>query len=218
MAVAALRSNQMGRMFAFVLGLAAAAGAARAEPSQLTLRVLGTELTNLSGPTSRTEGSQTLNLAERRQWYGVDLDWRPHPLFSLDLGASQGRIEEVHFGPPQRGPGNGNFEANIDRTIRDAPLRHYTLAALYHPIPGVHRVDLYLGPDAGIAAYSRVFASSQSDFAYGGKIGFDVRLGASAWSLGGDAAVLTSRLRVFDDSPSHLVTYSRIAGAVAYHW
>ncbi len=210
--------SQVGRLFASVLGMVAAAAAAPAEAPPLTARVLGANITNLAGKTSRTEGFQETNLAERKQWYGVELDWRPHPLFSLGLGASQGRIEEIHFGPPRNGPGTGNLEPNVDRTIRDSNLRHFTLAALFHPIPAEHPVDFYYGPVAGIAAYSRVFASSQSEFAYGGKIGFDVRLGRTHWGLGGDAAFLTSRLRIFDDSPSSLVIYSRVAIAVAYHW
>jgi len=212
MTVGSTRRNESLRWLVFALGWVAFAGTVRADPQRLTVRVLGTTHTSLSGKTSRTEGSQITTLAERRQWYGAELDWRPLSLFSLDLSASQGGIDEIHFAPPRSGSGE------LERTIRTATLRHLMLSPLYHPVSLDHQVDFYLGPEAGIASLDGPFASSRNELAYGGKIGFDVRLGSTPWSVGGDLTILSNRVRIFGDSAERLVTYSRFAAGVAYRW
>jgi hypothetical protein len=215
MAVESVRRHPMVCLLVAVLVLPAVAGAARAEPLPLTVRVLGAFQTSLGGRTSGSQGAQVTNLEEQGQWYGVEVDWRPHPLFSLDVGVSKTGINEIHFAPAPGG--NGPF-GGLDRTFRSASLRQFTVAPLYHPVRGDRQVDFYLGPAAGIAAYTRAFASSQTELTYGGKIGFDVHLARSHWSVGGDLTVLSNHLRIFDGQPQQQVTYSRLAAAIAYHW
>jgi hypothetical protein len=193
----------------------AGAAAARAEMPGLTLHALGTNEVFTPVAIARvTEGptaSSEVHVTEQRQWFGLNLDVRLFPLFSLDLGASQGRLQEVRIDSSQ---GNSVF------TTGNAPLRHLTLSALFHPIPAGagRRVDLYFGPTVGMAYYTRVFAGSESKSAYGGKLGFDVRLGDSHWLVTGEGSFLRSDIQVLAGTQSQTLDYRVFAAGLGYHW
>src|SRR5258706_3638081 len=119
MCLESLRKRTM-RALSVALGVSlACAAAARAELPLLTLHVLGTnEIHALTDNARVTEGptaDSEIHVFEQRQWFGVDFDVRLHPQFSLDLGASQGRLHEVRIDSSQGVSvfSNGN-----------APLRH----------------------------------------------------------------------------------------------
>ena len=189
--------------------------AVRAETPRLTLHVLGTpevQATATATITITPTQSREVNILEQRRWFGVDLDLRLVPLFSLDLGASQGSLKEVRFDSSQ---------GVTHTSTGSAPVRHLTLSALYHPIRASsgRRVDLYLGPSVGMAYYTRVFARSESQPAYGGKLGFDVRLGDSNWLVTGEASLLKSRIQILPGSSDSTLEYARLfAIGFGYHW
>jgi hypothetical protein len=205
----------MGTLSLSLAVLLAGAAAARAEMPGLTLHALGTNEVYTPAAIARvTEGSTAsseVHVTEQRQWFGLNLDVRLHPLFSLDLGASQGRLQEVRIDSSQ---GASVFSTG------NAPLRHLTLSALYHPIPASagRRVDLYFGPTVGMAYYTRVFAGSESKSAYGGKLGFDVRLGDTSWLVTGEGSFLRSDIQVFANSQEQRFDYALFAAGLGYHW
>jgi hypothetical protein len=192
----------------------AGTAAARAEMPRLTLHAWGTNEVFTPTVIDRVETATTsteVHIVEQRQWFGVDLDLRLVPVFSLDLGASQGGLKEDRFDSSQ----------GVDHRITgNAPLRHLTLSALFHPIPASsgRRVDLYFGPSAGMAYYTRVFAGSESKSAFGGKLGFDVRLGDSNWLVSGEASFLRSSVQVLANLQDRTLDYGHFAAGLGYHW
>lgn len=213
MALACKRTSSALSIF---LGVSlAGAVAVRAEVPRLTLHVLGTQevqATAIAMARITPTQSREVHLLEQQHWFGVDLDLRLVPLFSLDLGASQGSLKEIRFDSSQ---------GVTDTSTGSAPLRHLTLSALYHPIRASsgRRVDLYLGPSLGMAYYSRVFAKSESEPAYGGKLGFDVRLGESNWLFTGEASILKSRIQILPGASDSTLEYDRFfAVGLGYHW
>ncbi|HZF07781.1 MAG TPA: outer membrane beta-barrel protein [Thermoanaerobaculia bacterium] len=190
-------------------GLALVAGAAEAQ-QRVTLRALYGNVTSLSGTTSLALPDVfAYDLAEKKQWYGLDLDLHVSPGLSLDLTASRGKIEEtLTVFPPQQ-------SAVVLR--HTGTLRHDTLSLLIHPVPG-QWVDFYFGPSYGQAHYDRSLASSESETAVGGKVGLDLHLGESGWLVGAQLTVLTSGLRIVDGEPKHNVRYSVLGAGVGYRF
>jgi hypothetical protein len=213
MASAFLGKRRLGALFVS-LTVSLAGAAARAETPYLTLHVLGTSEVSTPTADARTTDSPTasheVHVFEQRQWFGADLDLRLAPPFSLDLGVSQGGLHEVRFDSSQ----------GVDRsTSGDAPLRHLTLSALFHPGSRPdRRVDFYFGPSVGMAYATRVFAKSESRTAYGGKLGFDVRFGSTPWLFTGVASVLKSDLQVLAGTQDDSLSYRLFAVGLGYHW
>jgi hypothetical protein len=211
MASAFLGKRRLGVLFvSLAVSLAAAA---RAETPHLTLHVLGTNEVSVPTANARVESataSREVHVFEQRQWFGADLDLRLDRRFSLDLGASQGRLHEVRFDSSQ----------GVDHRISgDAPLRHLTLSALYHPTASAERrVDFYFGPSVGMAYATRVFANSESQTAYGGKLGLDVRLGDTPWLFTGVVSVLKSDIQVLAGTQDTSLSYRYVAAGLGYHW
>ena len=197
----------------WMLGLVAGAGAAQAQGPHLTLRAFASNVDLLTGRTSETrnlsaQDSFVLNVFEKKQWYGADLDARLSPNLSLDLTASQGKLEEVLF------------TSHAGQTLaqqRTSTLRYNTLSLLLHPVPG-HLFDFYLGPSLGQAHFDRAFASSEDERAQGGKVGIDLQLGETRILLSAQLSILTSGFRVADGSQKHNVTYRVAAAGLGYRF
>ncbi len=167
-------------------GLAGRA-AARAELPPWTLHVLGTNEVPCPRPTPgwsprRLPRSPRLRAAGR---FGADLDLRLDRRFSLDLGASQGRLHVRSASTRARG---STTDPPGTRRCATSPL-----SALYHPSSSPERrVGFLLASSVGMAYATRVFAKSESGTAYGGKLGLDVRPADSPWLFTGVVSVLKS--------------------------
>ncbi len=212
MALLFLYRGTRATLFVF-LAISLAGAAASAETPYLTLHALGTNQVSVPSVNGRVESataSTEVHVFEQQEWFGADLDLRLDPRFSLDLGASQGGLHEVRFDASQ---------GVEHKTSGDAPLRHLTLSALYHPTGSAeHRVDFYFGPTVGMAYATRVFAKSESGTAYGGKLGLDVRLGSTPWLFTGVVSVLKSDLQVLAGTEDSSLDYRSVAVGVGYHW
>jgi hypothetical protein len=214
MASAFLGKRRLGALLVS-LAVPLAGAAARAETPPLTLHLLGTNKVSVpttSGRVASATASREVDISGQQQWFGADLDLRLDRRFSLDLGVSQGGLDEERFDVSQ---GVGHL------TSGTAPVRHLTLSALYHPVSAEHRVDFYLGPTAGMAYASRVFAPSETRTAYGGKLGFDVRLGRTPWLFTAVASVLKSDLQVLagaEDDDNDSLYYRLFAVGIGCRW
>jgi hypothetical protein len=68
----------------------------------------------------------------------------------------------------------------------DFVLRPVAVSFLFHPL-GERRFDLYLGPQVAWVSYDVDISSAQereAEAAYGAKLGAELRLGSSPWSVG----------------------------------
>jgi len=193
-----------------VLGLAALASPAQAQTPRLTFRVLGTNRDVLSGRTETNEASPRIRLEDKGQWFGVDADLRLVPWVSLDVAVSQGNLREV------RQVIQPNDVLLRDR--RSATLRHETLSVLFHPLSPEHRLALYFGPSLGRAHFSRAFAPDEDEFAMGGKVGFNVRLGETPWLFAAELSDLKSEIRISPSSSTGHVHYTIVAVGLGYSW
>ena len=198
------------RRIAVSAGLALVALAGAAQAQRLTLRALYSNVTSLSGNTSAALPDVfTLDVAERKQWYGFDVDLRVAPGVSMDLTASRGGIvETLTVFPPQQSP----------VVLRhNGTLRHDTLSLLFHPVPG-QLLDFYFGPSYGQAHYDRSLGSSESESTVGGKVGLDLHLGESGWLLAAQLTVLSSGFRVVDGLPRRNIRYSVVGAGLGYRF
>jgi hypothetical protein len=194
---------------AALAGLALAAGAAEAQ-QRVTLRALYSNVTSLSGTTSAAfPDFFGLDVKDKKQWYGIDLDIRASPMLSLDLTSSRGQLEETFsFFPPQQ-------SAVILR--KTSMIRHDTLSLLIHPVPG-EWLDFYFGPSYGRAVYDRAFTGSESESAVGGKVGVDLQLGGSRWIASAQVSVLTSGFRIVEGEPRRNLRYSVVGAGLGYRF
>jgi hypothetical protein len=212
-----LRWTSLRGLLIFGLLLAGSgASQAQTEPEEprLTLRVLASNHTALTGDTSDSgalpnKDTFFLNVYEKDQWYAVDLEMRLGHGLSLDFTSSQGDLQEVlttispvtHERPPQ---------------FRTSTVRHNMLSLLYHPVHGRHLFDFYFGPSLGQVHFSRAFAASENELAQGGKIGFDVHLGASRLLFSAEGSILSSDFQVADGGKTRKVLYTQIGAGLGY--
>jgi hypothetical protein len=151
----------------------------------------------------------TIDVKDKKQWYGIDLDLRASPKLSLDLTSSRGRLEETLtvFSPQQ-------FPVVLRKT---STIRHDTLSLLIHPVPG-EWLDFYFGPSYGRASYDRAFTGSESESTVGGKVGADLQLGGSRWIASAQLSVLTSGFRAVDGEARRNVRYTVLGVGLGYRF
>jgi hypothetical protein len=206
-----MTGSSFSRIAGVLLGLALVVGASAAEAQQgLALRGFYSNVVSLSGSTSLTgPATFALDVTEKKQWYGIELDARLSPTVSLNLTSTSGKLqEELTLAPPGQ-------PKVVERRL--STLRHNTLSLLFHPLPG-HPLDFYFGPSYGQAHYDRAFTSSEDERAVGGKAGLDLRLGDSRWILGVQLSVLTSGFRVADGEPKRNVRYTVLGAGLGYRF
>lgn len=172
----------------FLLAGIAAAAPVTAEPGRWTLRgrVLATDYEKhlvSSFSSGRTElvldGGSGLELAA---------EFRPSPRVGWELSVGQlsldGDLRTIVTRLVSVNP-TVLEEVTIFESSGDFVLRPIALSFLFHPLRD-RPFDLYLGPQVAWVSYDvKVSAQDrESEPAYGAKIGAELRLGSSPWSVG----------------------------------
>jgi len=193
-------------------GLIALASAAQGQTPHLTLRVLGTSQEFLTGRTESSEASPHVSLDSKGPWFGADLDFRLVPWVSLDLAVSQGSLDETR---------RTALPNDLLREGRTATLRHETVSFLFHPLSPERKLALYFGPTVGRAHFSRAFAPDEDEPALGGKIGFNVWLGAlgtTRWLFAAELSDLGSDVQISPASSKGHLHSTVAAVGLGYSW
>lgn len=120
---------------------------------------------------------------------GVAAEYRVGERVGLELSWSQVRLDAEWLRAEYRpDPGDPSVirAVTVASDSGDFTLQPLAFALLWHPAPG-RRIDFYLGPQLAWVDYDvGVDGAPERDaeWAFGGKLGADLRLGESAWSAG----------------------------------
>ena len=121
--------------------------------------------------------------------FALAAEYRPSPRFGLEL--SVGAIDlDAHWRQVEVRPISFNpvvlREFEVAAESGSFTLRPVSFAPLFHPLRS-ERFDLYIGPQVSWVAFDEGIGGlpdREEEWGFGGKAGFDVRLGQSAWWAG----------------------------------
>ena len=154
-------------------------------------------------------GSFTTVTYRGRPGGGVDVEYQPVAALGIDLAASQTRIaadqETVGGGgPPARRQGN-------------IQVRPFLLGIYGRPFKW-QRLNLYLGPVAGVVQMSGSFRPSETRFAFGSAAGLDLFLGDSGLAISGVVKLISSRFSDQLRPTSHYRNNVLYGGGLTYRF
>ena len=177
--------RQPPRLAIFALLLGGTAGAAGAAPWALRSQLLTSDYTKRSNDSS-VSGLAFLELSAE-QGFDLAFEYRPRRAVGWELSVGQlaidatpgfSRLVAVSFDPLV-------LEERVTLGERGTiALRPLTGALLFH-LPAGRHLDLHVGPLLGVALFDvdGGLPDRDPEFAYGGKVGAEVRLGQGPWAL-----------------------------------
>jgi opacity protein-like surface antigen len=162
-----------------------------------TLRVEGGTTDYSSQTFSSYQSDSTELRLDGGQGFGVAAEYRPRPRIGVELSLSQIDIDadwrQTQIQLVSTNP-------TVLRTVTVASdsgsfsLRPLAASFLFHPTQG--RLDFYLGPQLAWVDYQIDVngpPDRDSELAYGGKVGLELALGESPWSVGANYRYLDTQ-------------------------